>query len=44
VERQRRLSQLVSEFAARAGAGGFTVKELIQELRDFQADQEKKGK
>jgi|SRR5215469_5080833 len=44
VERQRRLSQLVSEFAARAGAGGFTVKELIEELRDFQADQEKKGK
>ena len=44
VERQRRLSQLVSEFAARAGAGCFTVKELIQELRDFQADQEKKGK
>ena len=44
VERQRRLSQLVSEFAARAGAGGFTVKELIEELRDFQADKEKKGK
>jgi len=44
VERQRRLSQLVSEFAARAGAGGFTVKDLIEELRDFQADQEKKGK
>ena len=44
VERQRRLSQLVSEFAARAGAGGFTVKELIEELWDFQSDQEKKGK
>ena len=44
VERQRRLSQLVSEFAARAGAGGFKVKELIEELWDFQSDQEKKGK
>ena len=44
VERQRRLSQLVGEFAARAGAGGFTVKELIEELRDLQTDQEKKGK
>ena len=44
VERQRRLSRLLSEFAARAGACGFTVKELIEELWDFQADQEKKGK
>ena len=44
VERQRRLSQLLSEFAARAGACGFTVKELIEELWDFQSDQEKKGK
>src|SRR5690348_4152995 len=44
VERQRRLSQLVGEFAARAGAGGFTVKELIEELRDLQTEQDKKGK
>ena len=35
VERQRRLSQLLSEFAARAGACGFTVKELIEELWVF---------
>src|ERR1041384_8057684 len=43
VERQRQLNQLVSEFVGRAGAGGFTVKELIEQLRDLQ-DQEKKGR
>src|SRR5690242_14008681 len=43
VERQRQLNQLVSEFAGRAGASGFTVKELIEQLRDLQ-DQEKKGR
>ena len=41
-ERQRRLDQLVSEFVARAGAGGFTVRDLVEQLRDLQADQEKK--
>lgn len=44
VERQRRLNQLVGEFVARAGAGGFTVQELLEQLRDLQRDQEKKGK
>lgn len=34
VERQRQLNQLVSEFLGRAGAGGYTVKELIEQLRD----------
>src|ERR1051326_4001296 len=29
VERERQLGQLVNEFVARAGAGGFTVKELL---------------
>lgn len=43
VERQRQLNQLVSEFVGRAGAGGFTVKQLIEQLRDLQ-DQEKKGR
>ena len=43
VERQRLLNQLVSEFVGRAGAGGFTVKELIEQLRDVQ-DQDKKGR
>lgn len=42
VERQRRLNQLVSEFVARAGAGGFTLQELLDQLRDLQADQEQK--
>jgi GntR family transcriptional regulator len=41
-ERQRRLDQLVSEFVARAGAGGFTVGDLMEQLRDLQGDQEKK--
>ena len=44
VERQRQLNQLVSEFAGRAGASGFTVRELLEQLRDLQADQEKKGR
>lgn len=42
-ERQRQLNQMVSEFVGRAGAGGFTVKELIEQLREIQ-DQEKKGR
>jgi GntR family transcriptional regulator len=33
-ERSRKLDQLASEFVARAGAGGFTVQELIENLRD----------
>jgi GntR family transcriptional regulator len=41
-ERQRRLDQLVSEFVARAGAGGFTVQDLVEQLHDLQTDQEKK--
>jgi GntR family transcriptional regulator len=44
VERQRRLNQIVSEFVARAGAGGFTVQDLLSQLRDLEADQEKKGR
>jgi len=31
-ERQRRLDQLINEFVARAGAGGFTLGELAEEL------------
>ena len=37
-ERQRRLSQLVGELAARAGSEGFTVEELIERLQDFRRD------
>jgi GntR family transcriptional regulator len=38
VERQRQLGQLVMEFVSRAGAGGFTVEELIEELKERSAD------
>jgi GntR family transcriptional regulator len=34
VERERLLQQLVGEFAARAGAGGFTLGEVIEQLRE----------
>jgi GntR family transcriptional regulator len=35
VERQRRLAQLVSDFVGRAGAAGFTVKELLEQIHEF---------
>src|ERR1035437_644614 len=41
VERRRQLAQLVGEFVARAGGSGFTVKDLLDELRDRQVDSEK---
>jgi GntR family transcriptional regulator len=34
-ERDRRLDQMVGEFAARAGAAGFTVEDLLERLRDL---------
>ncbi len=34
-ERGRTLDQLVSEFVARAGAGGFTVQDLMSRLTGF---------
>ncbi len=36
-ERQRQLAQLAGEFAARAGAAGFTIEELLEQLQDLQA-------
>jgi GntR family transcriptional regulator len=39
VEHQRQLNQLVSEFVGRAGAAGFTIKDLVEQLRELQADQ-----
>ena len=33
-ERERQLNQMAGEFAARAGAAGFTLEELIDRLRD----------
>ena len=41
-ERARQLEQLVDEFAARAGAGGFTVQELFESLRQRLPPQDKK--
>jgi GntR family transcriptional regulator len=34
-ERERQLAQIVSDAVARAGAAGFTVDELIEELREM---------
>ena len=33
-ERARRLTQLVDEFTARAGSGGFTLEEVMQALKE----------
>src|ERR1700704_1706879 len=41
-EHGRQLEQLVNEFVARAGAGGFTVMELIENLRERLPEQENK--
>src|SRR3954469_14029000 len=34
-ERERQLGQMAGEFAARAGAAGFTLEEVIDRLRDL---------
>jgi len=34
-ERERQLSQMTSEFAARAGAAGFTLEEVIDRLQEL---------
>ncbi len=44
MEKQRRLDQLVSEFVSRAGAGGFTVEELVEQLQSLIKDSGKKGR
>jgi GntR family transcriptional regulator len=38
VERQRRLNQMVSEMAARAGAEGYTLEEVVEVLKDLAAE------
>jgi|SRR5581483_2189204 len=43
-ERNRQLEQLVTEFVARAGSGGFTVKELLERLRERIPEPEKRTK
>jgi GntR family transcriptional regulator len=40
-ERQRQLSQLVTDFLSRAGAAGFTVEELLEQIHDPYADRPK---
>jgi len=42
VERRRQLCQLVSELVARAGAAGFTIEDLQEELHAFDAEGDKK--
>ena len=41
VERERQLTQLVADFVARAGASGFTVEDLIEQLQDRQNETKK---
>jgi GntR family transcriptional regulator len=41
VERQRQLTQLVGEFVARAGAAGFTVEDLMEQLRERRNNSDK---
>ena len=38
VERQRGLTLLVNEFVSRAGAAGFTIDELLEEVKDRSAE------
>jgi GntR family transcriptional regulator len=42
VERQRQLVQLVGEFVSRAGAAGFTIEELQEQLHEHSVDGGKK--
>jgi GntR family transcriptional regulator len=42
VERRRRLSQIVSEFISRAGAAGFTVAELMEQLGEVASESNQK--
>jgi GntR family transcriptional regulator len=41
VEHERQLAQLVSDFVARAGAAGFTIDDLVEQLRERQNGSEK---
>jgi len=38
VERRRQLTQIVTEFVSRAGAAGFTVADLMEQLKDVASD------
>jgi GntR family transcriptional regulator len=39
-ERDRKLGQLVGEFVSRAGAAGFTLKQLMKALRELSPDED----
>jgi GntR family transcriptional regulator len=41
-ERARQLNQIVGEFLARAGAAGFTAKELLEKLREQMSEPAKR--
>ena len=41
-ERERQLDQLAGEIAARAGAAGFTIDELLERLRELTPDSTKR--
>jgi GntR family transcriptional regulator len=43
VERERQLNQLVSDFVARAGAAGFTLEDLLEQLHERQNDSTKRN-
>ena len=42
VEHQRQLNQLVADFVARAGSAGFTLDEVLEQLRELHNDSPKK--
>ena len=41
-QRRRRLSQMIGELVARAGAEGFSVEELLEVLRDLQEENKRR--
>ena len=41
LERQRQLNQLVDEFVSRAGAAGFSIGDLVEQLHDRQGETQK---
>src|SRR5258708_30621754 len=41
VERRRQLNQIVGEFVSRAGAAGFTVEEVMEQLKDVTTDRKR---
>ena len=42
MERRRQLDQLIGDFIARAGAAGFTIKDLVEQLEERQTENRSK--